>query len=243
MAALPYMQLYVADYLADTAHLTTLEHGAYLLLIMTYWQRGKPLPADARKLARIARLTDDQWAEVSGSLQELFQDDGERWNHKRIDADLAAVEEKSQKARSARAKRTSNERSTSVERTPNHTDTDTESTSNEDTKRASARKPFPQKQFDQFWDAYGHKVKIKDAKAAFVKALKVATFDEIMAGVLRYHASKPKFIAHPTTWLNGERWNDEVVDNESTGPPQGMSELDRALFGEPSPPIEVLAND
>ena len=46
MAALPYMQFYVADYLADTTHLTAEEHGAYMLLLFSYWQlRRAPLEA------------------------------------------------------------------------------------------------------------------------------------------------------------------------------------------------------
>ena len=52
---MPYIPLFVADYLADTSHLSTLEHGAYLLLIMNYWQRGESLPCGDMQLARIAR--------------------------------------------------------------------------------------------------------------------------------------------------------------------------------------------
>lgn len=43
MPSIPYMPLYVADYMADASHLSTEEHGAYLLLLLGYWQRGKPL--------------------------------------------------------------------------------------------------------------------------------------------------------------------------------------------------------
>ena len=37
----PYMQFYFADYDADTAHLTTFEHGVYFLLIKAYWKSGR----------------------------------------------------------------------------------------------------------------------------------------------------------------------------------------------------------
>lgn len=90
--ALPYMQLYIADYLADTMHLSAEEHGAYLLLMFNYWQTGKPIPKN--RLAKIARLTNERWADVEPSLQEFFCDNGEEWVHLRIEEDLASVREK-----------------------------------------------------------------------------------------------------------------------------------------------------
>ncbi|HHV1786852.1 TPA: DUF1376 domain-containing protein [Escherichia coli] len=92
MAALPYMQLYIADYLADTMHLSAEEHGAYLLLMFNYWQTGKPIPKN--RLAKIARLTNERWADVEPSLQEFFCYNGEEWVHLRIEEDLASVREK-----------------------------------------------------------------------------------------------------------------------------------------------------
>lgn len=89
MAALPYMQLYVADYLADTMHLTTEEHGAYLLLIFNYWQTGKPIPVS--RLARIARLSNERWTDVERSLNEFFNERSGEWVHDRIERDLEAV--------------------------------------------------------------------------------------------------------------------------------------------------------
>lgn len=99
MAALPYMQLYIADYLADTMHLSTEEHGAYLLLMFNYWQTGRAIPKN--RLAKIARVSSERWGAVEESLKEFFTDNGTEWVHRRIEDDLAAVRETLAKRSSA----------------------------------------------------------------------------------------------------------------------------------------------
>ena len=80
----PWMPLYVGDYLGDTGHLTTTQHGAYLLLMMHYWHKGE-LPDDDRQLCKIAKLPLKTWNEHRATLQDFFHDG---WKHKRIDAEL-----------------------------------------------------------------------------------------------------------------------------------------------------------
>lgn len=81
----PWMPFYVGDYLGDTGHLSTTQHGAYLLLILHYWRTGG-LPDDDAKLARIAKLSVKSWVElIKPDLQPLFR---EGWRHKRIEEEL-----------------------------------------------------------------------------------------------------------------------------------------------------------
>jgi len=171
MAALPYMQLYVADYLADTMHLTTEEHGAYLLLIMNYWQTGKPIPKN--RLQKIARLPNDRWTTVEDSLNEFFTDTGTEWVHHRIERDLEAVKDaQEQRVRAGRAsaearkrskqdqnKRKGNGRSTGVEDSleregnENSTNKDTDTDTDTDTEGNNSR---PASHPDQPAKASGH---------------------------------------------------------------------------------------
>lgn len=101
MSALPFMPLYVADYMSDAAHLTTVEHGAYLLLLMTYWQRGEALPADDKKLARICRLGPREWKRIKPAISEFFEVGCSTWLHSRVERELSAVRAKSLKKRKA----------------------------------------------------------------------------------------------------------------------------------------------
>ena len=108
-----YMPLYVADYMLDTAHLSTLEHGAYLLLIMAYWKSGKPLPSSDYRLANISHLSLDAWQAVKPTIAEFFQTSEGQWAHKRIETELAHLRDVSDKvaAGATRSELRRNERS------------------------------------------------------------------------------------------------------------------------------------
>jgi uncharacterized protein YdaU (DUF1376 family) len=84
-----WMPLSIGDYLADTAHLSTVEHGAYLLLLMHYWRKG-PLPNDLGKIAQIAKLAPDAWSIAQALLADFFRllDDG-LYHQKRADCEIA----------------------------------------------------------------------------------------------------------------------------------------------------------
>lgn len=89
------MQLYVADYLGDTRHLTTEQHGAYLLLLMTMWRSDGRLPNDDKKLARIAGTTPSRWAKIAPEVMEFFDVEGGEITNGRLSKELEKAQEKS----------------------------------------------------------------------------------------------------------------------------------------------------
>jgi len=80
--------------------------------------------------------------------------------------------------------------------------------------------------FDLFWEAYPRKVKKKRAREIWkAKKLEVKCFDilvDITTRLCEHAPWKRGFIPHPTTYLNGELWNDEIekediVDKKKNG--------------------------
>ena len=70
--------------------------------------------------------------------------------------------------------------------------------------------------FDDLWQIYPKKVGKGTAKKAFAKAMTKATADQIehsLAVFVRAWGNQDKkFMPHLATWLNGERWDDEIQE-------------------------------
>lgn len=116
-----WMPLSVADYLKDTRHLCTREHGAYFLLLLHAWTSDGELPLDETRLARIAGLSPKEWRFSREIILDFFVLGENSYRHKRIDAELARADEFIEQKRvagrasaAARAQRMSNGRSTDV---------------------------------------------------------------------------------------------------------------------------------
>jgi hypothetical protein len=63
--------------------------------------------------------------------------------------------------------------------------------------------------FEEFWNAYPRKLDKAKAFRAFKSALRRATFEDILAGVIAYRndpARNPDFTKYPATWLNSDAW-------------------------------------
>lgn len=96
----PAIPLFGDAYLADTTHLTTEEHGAYLLLIMAAWRQDDcALPVDDRKLARVAGLSPRKWGAIKSTIMEFWTVEGGRMFQARLRKERAYVDQKSESNR------------------------------------------------------------------------------------------------------------------------------------------------
>jgi hypothetical protein len=104
--------------------------------------------------------------------------------------------------------------------------------------------------FDDFWASYPRKVAKRAAEKAYASAIKRgAEPAEILTAVRRYAAvaatSDPKFVAHPTTWLNQGRYDDEPSTAAGRAPLRAVSggyepfrnPTDHDVYDEPLLPI------
>jgi len=92
-----YMPIFIGDYLRDTTDLTTEEHGAYFLILMSMWTSGGSLPE--RKLGAVARVPADRWPGVWETLSRFFEVSDGRVTQGRLAEELSNAAAKREQAR------------------------------------------------------------------------------------------------------------------------------------------------
>lgn len=84
-----YYDFNVADYRADTAHLTLVEHGIYRQLMDWYYLDEKPIPLSVPTVARRLGLGSAELQSLKNVLADFFQKTEQGYCHKRIEREIA----------------------------------------------------------------------------------------------------------------------------------------------------------
>ena len=107
---------------------------------------------------------------------------------------------------------------------------DTKVPTSEKKKNTSSKKEQEEKyleMFNEFWKLYPKKV---DKANARKKWLRLKPNDELFKTIMsalenqitfkKWHEIDKQYIPNPTTWINGERWEDEIKEAEGNSQPQ-----------------------
>ena len=227
-----YYERHLGDYARDTAHLSMMEHGAYNLLLDRYYATEQGIPAD--QVHRLARArTREERAAVDAVLQEFFTLQEGVWTHKRAEAELVKAQARIQAAqengrRGGRPKQ--NQEKPSGLLLGSVLETQIKAHQSPDTKHQSVKQnPLPPAGvgasdkvhefppgFDRFWQAYPRKTAKPQAAKAFARLrpdepllLRMLAALALQRQSAQWQRDDGQFIPHPSTWLNGRRWEDE----------------------------------
>lgn len=231
-----YYRFFPALYEVDAAHLTLAAHGAYRRLIDKYMTGRQPLPDNDRAIASLIGCALDEWLAVAAEVRPFFIARKGKLHQKRCDMELSFQDEKSKTrsevAKKGAEKRWSNDGELELFGCFEHAESNAEGIASECQRRgeeirgidSSSNRPSAdvvpfrpamiEEEFGVFWATYPRCVGKRAAEKAYAKARKRATYEAIMAGLGRYCREKagtdPTYIAHPTTWLNQDRWLDSA---------------------------------
>ena len=97
---------HLGDYAKDTSHLSFIEHGAYTLILDWLYNNEKPLPPDEKQALRKLGAKNSLEKKIAlNVLREFCELTPDGWIQRRVIAELAEYQGKSQKAKNAAAQR------------------------------------------------------------------------------------------------------------------------------------------
>ena len=78
----------VCNYLADTSRFTTLQHGAYLVILLEYWRNNGRISSDMEELQEIVQLDQKAFDQVMPAVLKQFETVGSDLKHSELDKEL-----------------------------------------------------------------------------------------------------------------------------------------------------------
>lgn len=171
MSDKPFMPLWTGDYLKKTRHLTTLEHGAYLLLIMECWERPSgSIPDNTELLARLAGVSIKQWKVISPIVMEFFTLNKRKkeYTQERVTEERAKVALKRLLAQQSIAKRWNKKKKDDTNVLPTKNERNTNHTHNHKVEKYT-------KEFELFFSEFPNKDDKSAAQKNFTKEKKFTT--------------------------------------------------------------------
>ena len=169
------------------------------------------------------------------AISEARSQAGIKGNTTRWQTDRKAIANRSQTDRKAIANRSQTDRSGSGSGSGSGSDSDNVKDSSSPQTARRRREHIIDEPFHIFWTAYPRKVGKATALRAWSKLRPSPSLAETLTAALHLQAATwddPQFIPHPSTWLNGRRWEDEIVKSAA----QLQRERDEAKIMECSTP-------
>ena len=214
MAQFPALPLWTDAYLADTGHLSGVESGAYLHLLIAAWRTPTcSLPDDDVRLARWARFNMRIWKRIKPTVMAFWHLDNGIWRQRRLSDERDHVRNIAALNRSAALHRW-NGKPLKQLKTRHAIALHPQCERN-----APTPTPTPTVNFTRFWKVYpkrkGQNPK-HPAKLKFLAAIASGTPEEaIVDGAAAYAKEQrelgkeaTEYIAQAVTWLNQRRWED-----------------------------------
>jgi uncharacterized protein YdaU (DUF1376 family) len=215
---------HIGDYRRDTGHLSVEEHGIYRMLLDELYLQETALSTEKNVWVRKLRLTKDQERLLDQVLSDFFILTENGYEHERVSAELSRIYDVSEQARANVNKRWEkirayNARNTGVIPAQYGSDTDTILPNNPVTHLPNKKTTMCQ--FDTFWLAYpkARRREKKKALAIWKRRNLDSIAEQIIADVknriINDEQWKKGYVPMPTTYLNGDRWEDELGGDDN----------------------------
>ena len=219
-----YYKFNIKDWTRDTAHLSVEEEGVYRRLLDLYYESESPIPLETQSVIRRLRLGSHTEA-VGLILSEFFREESDGYHHSRCDAEIAKYHAKAganrENGRSGGRPKKPKENPDGFEKEPTNNLNHKPLTTNQEPKEKSScdQQADHAATFDSFWKLYPNKTGKKPAQQAWTKLKPEGELLNMIMSALALQRSSHdwtkdggQYVPHARTWLNQNRWEDEVRD-------------------------------